>query len=195
MSKSATGGIEPHLTPEQIDEMLNDGVAATVTYAQTHSPHYRKIFSGVPRIRNTSDLLSLPLTTKRQVSECNDRFWCVGREKFVDICTTSGTIGVPTLCPLTQADLDRLGKNELFCFNRAGLSSGDVVVLAVTIDKCFMAGLAYFEGLRRLARRGASRRRFAGDVAEHDRSAQANCDRVGSFVSQACRGLRLPARK
>lgn len=150
MSKSATGEIEPHLTPEQIDEMLNDGVAATVAYARTHSPYYRNRFRGLAEIHNTSDLRSLPLTTKQQVSEFNDRFWCVGREEFVDICTTSGTSGVPTLCPLTQADLDRLGENEFFCFSRAGLSAGDVVILAVTIDKCFMAGLAYFEGLRRL---------------------------------------------
>jgi phenylacetate-CoA ligase len=92
----------------------------------------------------------LPITTKQQVSEQNERFWCVGREKLVDLCTTSGTTGIPTLYPITQADLDRLGLNEYLCFRRVGLSPADLVILAVTIDKCFMAGLAYFEGLRKL---------------------------------------------
>ena len=72
------------------------------------------------------------------------------QNQFVDVSTTSGTTGVPTLYPLTASDLDRLGHNELLCFQQAGLRPGDIVILAVTIDKCFMAGLAYFEGLRRL---------------------------------------------
>ena len=92
-----------------------------------------------------ADLPRLPLTTKRQVSESCEAFWCMPREKIVDISTTSGTTGVPTLYPLTQPDLDRLGFNEFLCFTRAGLHAGDCVILAVTIDKCFMAGLAYFE--------------------------------------------------
>jgi len=43
-----------------------------------------------------------------------------------------------------------LGQNECQSFEQTGLAAGDVVILAVTIDKCFMAGLAYFEGLKKL---------------------------------------------
>jgi len=130
--------------------MLDEGVAATVEYVRAHSPYYRRAFELTPAIRGAADLQSLPLTTKKDVSEFNEEFWCVPRDRFVDVSTTSGTTGVPTLYPLTRSDLDRLGENEHLCFQQVGLSPGDVVILAVTIDKCFMAGLAYFEGLRRL---------------------------------------------
>jgi len=101
-------------------------------------------------VRGVADLSTLPLTTKKHVSEFNRQFWTLGHERIVDVTTTSGTTGEPTLYPITQKDLDRLGYNEQLCFTRAGLSAGDVVLLAVTMDKCFMAGLAYFEGLRKL---------------------------------------------
>ena len=130
--------------------MLDDGVAQTAAYVRSHSPFYKRKFAGADVVRSTADLLSLPLTTKNEVSQFNEQFWCGDRSNFVDICTTSGTTGIPTLYPLTQGDLNRLGHNECLSFAQAGLSAGDVVILAVTIDKCFMAGLAYFEGLRQL---------------------------------------------
>jgi phenylacetate-CoA ligase len=142
--------IQPGLSPQQIEAMLHHGVAATVAYAREHSPFYRDRFAGLPEIRRIADLAKLPLTTKKDVSQFNEQFWCGPRERFVDISTTSGTTGLPTLYPLTESDLHRLGHNEFLCFSRVGLSPGDVVLLAVTIDKCFMAGLAYFEGLRQL---------------------------------------------
>jgi phenylacetate-CoA ligase len=146
----APADIELDLTPGQINAISDQGVAATVAYARRHSPFYRRKLANAPEVRGAADLQSLPITTKREISEFNEQFWCVGRDKFVDLCTTSGTTGVPSLYPLTAADLGRLGLNEYLCFRRACLSPGDVVVLAVTIDKCFMAGLAYFEGLRKL---------------------------------------------
>jgi len=138
------------LTPREIDSLLDQGVAATVAYVRANSPFYRRKFASAPTIRTTADLQALPLTTKKEISQFNEEFWCVPRDQFIDISTTSGTTGIPTLYPLTQSDLDRLSHNEYLCFRQAGLSPGDVVILAVTIDKCFMAGLAYFEGLRRL---------------------------------------------
>jgi len=142
--------IEVDLTPPQISAMLDRGVAETVAYVRNRSPFYQREFAGLLEIRNVAGLQSLPLTTKKQVSEFNEQFWCASSDRFVDLCTTSGTSGIPTLEPLTQSDLDRLGLNEYLCFRRAGLSAGDRVILAVTLDKCFMAGLAYFEGLRLL---------------------------------------------
>jgi phenylacetate-CoA ligase len=149
-SPSSSPDIEPGLDPAEINAISNRGVAATVKYAREHSPFYRSKFAKLPSVSGVSDLRLLPITTKQQVSEHNEQFWCVGREKLVDLCTTSGTTGIPTLYPITQADLDRLGLNEYLCFRRVGLSPTDLVILAVTIDKCFMAGLAYFEGLRKL---------------------------------------------
>jgi phenylacetate-CoA ligase len=142
--------IEPDLTPDQIDSTLSAGVSTTIEYAKANSPVYRQKLAGSARISSLADLSPLPLTTKKEVSESNEKFWCVSRDKIIDLCTTSGTTGIPTLYPLTAADLDRLGQNEHLCFRRVGLTADDLVILAVTVDKCFMAGLAYFEGLRKL---------------------------------------------
>jgi phenylacetate-CoA ligase len=68
----------------------------------------------------------------------------------VDICQTSGTTGTPIALPQTERDLRRLAYNEQLCFSAAGLKPDDRVVIACALDRCFMAGLAYFEGLRRL---------------------------------------------
>lgn len=141
---------EIDLKPQQIEALLNHGVAATVSRARIDSPFYREHLAGFPEVSGVVGLAALPLTTKMDVSHRNRDFWAVPREQFIDVTTTSGTTGEPTLYPITQHDLDRLGHNERLCFTRAGLGSGDVVLLAVTIDKCFMAGLAYFEGLRRI---------------------------------------------
>jgi phenylacetate-CoA ligase len=155
--------IEPELDRKSIDALLDSGVTATVEYARKSSPFYHQKLAEIPPIRTAADLHSLPITTKRDVSQHNDQFWCVARDRVVDLCTTSGTTGIPTLYPLTQPDLDRLGLNEYLCFRRVGITAADLVILAVTIDKCFMAGLAYFEGLRRLG--GASVRVGAGSPA------------------------------
>jgi phenylacetate-CoA ligase len=149
-SPGVSPDIEADLPPTKISAILDRGVAAAVAYARKHSPFYRQKLAGAPEVHGIAGLQSLPLTTKRELSESNEQFWCTPRETFADLCTTSGTTGVPSLYPLTSADLDRLGLNEFLCFRRVGLAPGDLVVLAVTIDKCFMAGLAYFEGLRKL---------------------------------------------
>jgi phenylacetate-CoA ligase len=129
---------------------LDPALAATIAYARAHSPFYRKAFSSIAEVHTAADFSRLPLTSKQQVSQFNRAFWSVPPDRIVDICTTSGTTGEPTLYPLTQSDLTRLARNEFLCFSAAGVKPGDTVLLAVTIDKCFMAGLAYFEGLRSL---------------------------------------------
>lgn len=138
------------LTQQQMDVMLDQGVAQAVLYAREHSPYYQKTLADAPQVTCIADLKHLPLTTKQQVSADNEQFWCVSQNQIQDIATTSGTTGTPTLYPITHRDMDRLALNEYLCFTAAGVKPGDVVILAVTLDKCFMAGLAYFEGLRKI---------------------------------------------
>jgi phenylacetate-CoA ligase len=61
---------------------------------------------------------------------------------------------------LTEADARRLARNEKTSFECAGLTARDTVLVAVALDRCFIAGLAYCSGLRELgcavARVGAS---------------------------------------
>lgn len=142
------------LQPEGIARLQDEAIARTVAYAAERSPFYRELFRSAglkpQAIRSAADLRRLPFTTKADISERGRAFWAADEGQIVDIPTTSGTTGQPTLFPLTESDVARLGYNEYLSFRAAGLTARDVVLLAVTMDKCFMAGLAYFEGLRRL---------------------------------------------
>ncbi|MCG3147535.1 MAG: Phenylacetate-coenzyme A ligase [Verrucomicrobiae bacterium] len=117
----------------------------TLQYAAERSPYYRQLFGGrVPAFTN------VPTTDKKILSERTADFLCVPSEKLAEIVTTSGTTGAPIIYRLTAADLDRLAENERQSFECAGLSAADTVVLAVTLDRGFIAGLAYWLGLQKL---------------------------------------------
>ncbi|HEY4983578.1 MAG TPA: AMP-binding protein [Verrucomicrobiae bacterium] len=119
----------------------------TFRHAKTHSPFYRELFrgvNGVPRLEN------LPTVDKQILSERNLEFLCVPRERIAEIVTTSGTTGKPLLWMLTEADVKRLAVNEKLSFECAGLTARDTVLVAVALDRCFIAGLAYWQGLREL---------------------------------------------
>ena len=72
------------------------------------------------------------------------------KENIIDFITTSGTLGEPVLFGCTEADLQRLAYNEHKSFACAGLKKGDILQLMTTMDKRFMAGLAYWMGIREL---------------------------------------------
>ena len=92
----------------------------------------------------------MPVTTKEDLQKHNDDFLCVPANKIIDYATTSGTLGDPVTFGLTDGDLDRLAYNEAISFDCAGIKEGDIVQLMTTIDRRFMAGLAYFLGLRKM---------------------------------------------
>jgi phenylacetate-CoA ligase len=121
--------------------------AETFRYAAEHSPYYREQFR---RFTDVPALTELPTVDKRIVSERNLDFLCVPRERIVEIVTTSGTTGQPLLWMLTDSDLHRLGSNEALSFECASLTPQDTVLVAVAMDRCFIAGLAYWMGLREL---------------------------------------------
>jgi phenylacetate-CoA ligase len=131
--------------------------AETFRYAAERSPFYRALFRGV---NGLPPLDQLPLLDKRTVSEQNLDFLCVPLKRVVEIVTTSGTTGMPLLWMLTEKDVQRLARNERLSFECTGLTAHDTVLLAVTLDRCFMAGLAFWLGLRELGcsvvRAGAS---------------------------------------
>lgn len=123
-------------------------------YAATNSPYYKRLFSEenitIEDITTLEDLQQLPVTTKEHLQEYNDDFLCVPKSQIIDYTTTSGTSGRPVTFGLTDKDLDRLAYNEAISFICSGVKDGDVVQLMTTIDRRFMAGLAYFLGLRKI---------------------------------------------
>ncbi|HLW07597.1 MAG TPA: AMP-binding protein, partial [Marinilabiliaceae bacterium] len=61
-----------------------------------------------------------------------------------------GTLGDPVTFALTDNDLNRLAYNEAISFACCGVGKEDVLQLMTTMDRRFMAGLAYFLGAREL---------------------------------------------
>jgi phenylacetate-CoA ligase len=121
--------------------------AKTFHYAKIHSPFYRELFHGLSAL---PALTEIPVTDKAALSAHNLDFLCVPREQVVEIATTSGTTGQPLLWMLTENDAQRLALNEKISFECAGFTKHDTVLVAVALDRCFVAGLAYTTGLREL---------------------------------------------
>lgn len=139
---------------EEIRLFQEEQLRLAIDYLAQHSPFYKRMFAehGVDpySIRTIDDLQRLPVTTKADLQKYNADFLCVDRAQVVDYVTTSGTMGDPVTFMLTDGDLDRLAYNEHLSFDTAGCSRDDVMQEMVTIDRRFMAGLAYFLGAREI---------------------------------------------
>ena len=59
-------------------------------------------------------------------------------------------MGDPVTVAMTDRDLDRLAYNEALSFTCADGSADDIFQLMTTLDRRFMAGMAYFLGIRKL---------------------------------------------
>lgn len=132
------------------EEKLREDLA----YLNTASPFYKKMFADnhidVSKIKTIEDLQNIPFTDKKDLQQHNQDFICVSKDKIIDYITTSGTTGDPVTFTCSEKDLQRLAYNERISFMCAGLKPGNVLQLMTTIDKRFMAGLAYFLGIREL---------------------------------------------
>lgn len=139
---------------EQIKAFQEARLAETLGYLASNSGFYRRMFSDngidVSKIRTVEDLQFIPLTSKDDLQNCNADFICVPKDDIVDYVTTSGTLGDPVTFALTSADLDRLAYNEWLSFRTAGCTKSDILQLMTTLDRRFMAGLAYFLGAKEL---------------------------------------------
>ena len=153
--------------PKKIQQFQEEKLQELLQYLSTYSPYYQRIFKeyhiDIKAIKTLEDLQKLPTTTKNDLQCYNDDFLCVPKTAIIDYASTSGTLGRPVTFGLTDKDLDRLAYNEAISLSCAGIQKGDVVQLMTTIDRRFMAGLAYFLGIRRL---GASIVRVGAGIPE-----------------------------
>ena len=88
--------------------------------------------------------------SKRDLQEFNQQFYCIPKNKIIDYSNTSGTEGEAITIPLSEKDLERLTYNEAISLACAGGDENEVYQLTTTVDRRFMAGLAYVLGARRL---------------------------------------------
>jgi len=139
---------------EDIRQFQNQQLPVLLQYLNTHSGFYHKLFQqnriNISSVRSVRDLEQLPVTSKEDLQNHNEDFICVSKDKIIDYITTSGTLGDPVTFAMTEKDLDRLAYNEAVSFACAGGTPGDIYQLMTTLDRRFMAGLAYFLGIRKL---------------------------------------------
>lgn len=152
---------------DTIKAFQDEKLRKAVLYLKEHSPYYQRLFGkfhiNINNIRQIEDLVNIPFTEKKDLQLFNEDFLCVPKEKVIDYITTSGTLGEPVTFGCTEVDLQRLAYNEKKSFSCAGLHPGNILQLMTTIDKRFMAGLAYFLGIREL---GASIIRVGNGIPE-----------------------------
>ncbi|MGE0636240.1 MAG: phenylacetate--CoA ligase family protein [Bacteroidia bacterium] len=138
----------------EIKALQEKRLQVQLAYISKNSKYYQEIFGqnkiNAAEIKTLEDLQKIPVTTKDDLQQYNDDFICVPKNKIIDYVTTSGTLGDPVTFAMTEKDLERLAYNEAISFACAGGSENEVYQLMTTIDRRFMAGLAYFLGARKL---------------------------------------------
>ena len=141
-------------SPAKIKNLQEGELKKLLTYVSTHSPFYKRYFAShgidISLIRSLEDIAKIPPTTKDLFHQFNWDFLCVPRNKIVEYTSTSGTLGKPVTIALTDGDVKRLAYNEFISFACADGTSEDIYQLMVSLDRQFMAGIAYYEGIRKL---------------------------------------------
>lgn len=139
---------------EEIKAFQEEKLKDMLQYLNENSPFYKRFFEEndiqVSEIQTLEDLQKIPVTTKDHLQQFNDDFICVPKVQIIDYVTTSGTLGDPVTFALTEKDLERLAYNEAISFACCGVGKEDILQLMTTMDRRFMAGLAYFLGARKL---------------------------------------------
>jgi phenylacetate-CoA ligase len=132
----------------------SEALESMLRYLQKHSPFYKNLFEQqgiiVENIQSLRDLSTLPTTTKSQIQQYNWDFLCVDKTAILEYTATSGTLGKPVTIALTANDLKRLAYNEEQSFRCAGAQPDDTFQLMLTLDRQFMAGMAYYSGINNI---------------------------------------------
>lgn len=142
------------LGPGEIKTYQEKALAGFLQYISRYSRFYNDHFriNGInpDKIKKLSDLSFIPPTKKEDLQKRGSDFICVNPARIIDYMTTSGTSGDPVTYALTENDLRRLAYNEYLGFRCADCTSREIFQLMTTIDRRFMAGMAYYLGSRKL---------------------------------------------
>jgi phenylacetate-CoA ligase len=140
--------------PPEIRDIQEKKLRDLLIYLKSNSPYYQKLFKknniDPEQIRSLEDMVIIPTTEKEDLQLHNDDFLCVPRSSVIEYTSTSGTLGAPVTIALTENDLQRLAYNEFKSFTCAGAVPEDIFQLMLTLDRQFMAGMAYYSGIRKL---------------------------------------------
>ena len=139
---------------EDIARYQLDELRKVLRYVSEKSAFYKDHFKShnisVNTIQQLSHLQKIPSISKKDLQKHQKNFWCVSTDSIVEYTNTSGTEGEALTVPMTENDLKRLAYNEAISLACTGGSSKEIYQLTTTVDRRFMAGLAYILGAREL---------------------------------------------
>ena len=137
---------------DEIEARSIRAVRNHVKHLLESSPWYKNVLHGFDPhdLKQIDDIHKLPFTTKDQLSDNLDHFRAAEPELEVETVVTSGSTGRPLLFRLTKNDLERLAYNEALSFHAAGVTARDRAQVIVSLDRMFIAGMAYYRGLTTL---------------------------------------------
>ncbi|HTE01730.1 MAG TPA: AMP-binding protein [Mucilaginibacter sp.] len=143
---SQLAGKESEMQEQKLQDLLQ--------YVAQYSPFYKELFAkhhiDISVVKTLTDLALIPTTSKDDLQQRNNDFLCVPAGKVIEYTSTSGTLGSPVTIALTENDLNRLAYNEYNSFLCADGSADDIYQLMLTLDRQFMAGIAYYSGIRKM---------------------------------------------
>ena len=136
-------------SPKVIHDLQERLLNEHIQYCRANSPFYKEKLAHFPKDRHfrLEELPELPFTVKHDVHTNNEAFIAVPQEQISDIVFTSGTTGRPCKIVYTFSDLNRLGYNDAVGFKSTGMTAKDTALITCTLDRCFIAGLAYSTGV------------------------------------------------
>ncbi|MGN6646261.1 MAG: phenylacetate--CoA ligase family protein [Cytophaga sp.] len=141
-------------TEAQIRQTQDELLRKQIQYLAEKSPYYKRIFNAhnidPASITSAADLKKIPFTSKEDLNQFYPELLCIEEQAIADTVVTSGTLGEPIPFHLSENDLARLAHNEYLSLSVAGVTAVDKVQLSATMDKLFMAGIAYYMGLRKI---------------------------------------------
>ncbi len=122
-----------------------------IEYCFNTSLHYKEILYAKD-VRSSdismSTLHLLPLTDRVILEQNFNNFISVKSTDIIDISFTSGTTGHFIPFGYTESDINRIAYNEKRALTISGIKKEDTVLLLCTLDRGFVAGLAYYLGLK-----------------------------------------------
>lgn len=138
-----------------VDEIAAKSVRAVrnhVRHVKEVSAYYREaLFDVFPEdIKGPEDIAKLPFTDKAVLTAQTPSFVAVSSDQIVETVITSGSTGKPLVFSMTETDLERLAFNEALSFSSAGVTPSDRAQICVSLDRLFIAGMAYYRGLTHL---------------------------------------------
>jgi phenylacetate-CoA ligase len=142
------------ITTDKVKTEQEQKLQQLLLHLNQYSPFYKELFEkhqiDIRTIKTIEDLALIPTTGKEDLQKRNYDFLCVDKDSIIEYASTSGTLGSPVTIALTENDLNRLTQNEYNSFVCADGHADDIYQLMLTLDRQFMAGIAYYSGLRKL---------------------------------------------